>query len=91
MKDILTQDQPDYTNLPFRPNMGAAIRDRWLYGDEPNDEQAKAERLAGKANPDKARDMARRRLERTRYWVDRNLEEQRAELFAEQSEMFRFY
>jgi hypothetical protein len=86
----LFADQPDYTDLPFRPNMGRATMDRWLYGDEPNDEQAEAEAKIGKTDPAKAREMARRRLERTRYWVDRSLDEQRDELHAEQSSMFRF-
>ncbi len=89
-RDILTQDQPDYSDLPFRPNMARAIRDRWLYGDSATDDQAKAEKLAAKTDTDKARDMARRRLERTRYWVDRNLEDQHRELHSGQSEMFRF-
>lgn len=90
MKNILDQDQPDYSDLPFRPNMARAIRDRWLYGDPATDDQAEAEKLAAKADPDKARDMARRRLETARYWVDRNLEEQHRELHASQSSMFRF-
>lgn len=90
MKNILDQDQPDYSDLPFRPNMARAIRDRWLYGDPATDDQAEAEKLAAKADTDKARDMARRRLERTRYWMDQNLQEQRQELHAGQSSMFRF-
>ncbi|MES3048103.1 hypothetical protein [Sphingomonas faeni] len=89
-RDILNQDQPDYTHLPYSPNMARATMDRWLYGDEPNDEQAEAEAKVGKADPDKARDMARRRLERTRYLVDRGLDEQRDALYAAQSTMFRF-
>lgn len=90
MKNILDQAQPDYSDLPYSPNMARAVRDRWLYGDSATDDQAEAEKLAAKADPDKVRDMIRRRLERTRYWVDRNLEEQHRELHAGQSSMFRF-
>jgi hypothetical protein len=86
----LFADQPDYSDLPFRANMGRATMDRWLYGDEATDEQAEAEASIGKTDPDKARDMARRRLERTRYLIDRSLDEQRDELHAAQSTMFRF-
>ncbi len=70
--------------------MASVTMERWLYGDYPTNEQAEAEAVIGKANPAKAREMARRRLKRTRYFVDRNLDEECDALYSVQCTMFRF-